>query len=186
VTEPICVIFVGSTRPSDEWLRTQAKPLRVQPGRVRKALLWLKTHNRWYKDIIINEGLLNSLPGESTLPIHIEHVLPNQINESLTAGYDQSANGPDESHETGVTFESIVIADVDGDATVNELRAAAMCHIQKGGGYMEISHEANPVNKFFNPSMFPMIYPTLYPYGIGGFEDHRHATPVSMKRHVKH
>ncbi|KAJ3803550.1 hypothetical protein F5876DRAFT_54336, partial [Lentinula aff. lateritia] len=121
LSEPICIIFVESTQPSNEWLRAQAKPLTVQPGRVRRALLWLKTHNRWYKDIIINKDLLNSLPKESTLPVHIEHVLPDQINESLTASYDQSANGPAELHETGITFESIVIADVDGDTTVNEL-----------------------------------------------------------------
>lgn len=31
-----------------------------------------------------------------------------------------------------------------------------------------------------------MIYPTLFPYGKGGFEDQLQRVPISMKRHVKH
>ena len=31
-----------------------------------------------------------------------------------------------------------------------------------------------------------MIYPTLFPYGIGGFENIQRTTWVSMKWHVKH
>ncbi|KAJ3927516.1 MAG: hypothetical protein NXY57DRAFT_874506, partial [Lentinula lateritia] len=62
LSNPICVIFVGSSHPSDEWLRSQAKPLTMQPGKVRAALMWLKLHNKWYKDIVINEDLLGSLP----------------------------------------------------------------------------------------------------------------------------
>ncbi|KAH7871985.1 uncharacterized protein C8R40DRAFT_1162343 [Lentinula edodes] len=185
LSQPICVIFVGSSRPSDDWLRTQAKPLTVRPARVREALVWLKAHNRWYKDVIINEEVLGALPDESSLPVHIEHVVPEEINESLTNGYDQNEKSQSDLHESCLTFESVVVADVDGNATVNELRAAAMRHIKKGGSYVEISHESNPVNEFFNPSMFPMIYPTLFPYGIGGFEDYRRSCPVSMKRHVK-
>ncbi|KAJ4473211.1 hypothetical protein C8R41DRAFT_707921, partial [Lentinula lateritia] len=185
LSQPICVIFVGSSRPTDDWLREQAKPLTVRPGKVRAALVWLKAHNKWYKDIVINEDLLDSLPEESTLPVHIEHVIPEDINKSLTTGYDQNAKTPCNEQESHLTFESVVIANVDGHATVNELRAATMRHIKQGGSCAEISHGTDPVNEFFNPSMFPMIYPSLFPYGIGGFEDHRRSCPVSMKRHVK-
>ncbi|KAJ3878160.1 hypothetical protein F5879DRAFT_1074400, partial [Lentinula edodes] len=188
LSNPICVIFVGSSHPSDEWLRNQAKPLTIRPDKVRAALMWLKLHNKWYKDIVINEDLLGSLPEVSSLPVHIEHVRPDDVNESLTDGYDHSVKTSVDQQEKEYiepTFESVVIADVDGNATVNELRAAAMRHIKKGGSYVEIPHGASPVNEFFNPSLFPMIYPTLFPYGIGGFEDHRREYPVSMKRHVK-
>ncbi|THU77286.1 hypothetical protein K435DRAFT_558194, partial [Dendrothele bispora CBS 962.96] len=37
---PIGIIFVGP--PSPEWLRTKAAPLAIRPGKVRKALEWLK------------------------------------------------------------------------------------------------------------------------------------------------
>ncbi|KAJ7887453.1 hypothetical protein B0H13DRAFT_1554651, partial [Mycena leptocephala] len=51
ITAPVCVLFVGSSAPTPEWLREHAKPLAVNAGRVRKALLWLKQHNPLYRDI---------------------------------------------------------------------------------------------------------------------------------------
>jgi hypothetical protein len=38
-------------------------------------------------------------------------------------------------------FQNVVIADVDGHAPSNELRAAAFRHIKKGGGYIQIPHD---------------------------------------------
>lgn len=58
---------------------------------------------------------------------------------------------------------------------------------KKGGGYVQIPHEKEPENEFRKDSLlFPMIYPTLFPYGIGGPDDHRRTAPLSLKRHVKH
>ncbi|KAJ3846254.1 hypothetical protein EV368DRAFT_53047 [Lentinula lateritia] len=181
LSQPVCVIFVVSSRPSDEWLRQKVRPLTVQPAKVwAAALMWLNMYNKWYKD------LLQSLPEEFSLPVHIEHVVPDNLDESLTTSYDQTSKNPGDSQGTSPMFKSILIADVNGNATVNELRAAAMCHIKKGSSYAEILHKVHPVNEFFNPSMFPMSYPTLFPFGIGGFEDHCRACPLLMKRHIKH
>ncbi|KAJ4472843.1 hypothetical protein C8J55DRAFT_408743, partial [Lentinula edodes] len=192
LTAPICVIFVGSSQPSDEWLRTKAKPLTARPKVVRDALIWLKAHNKWYKDIEINYSLLHSLPDDFVLPVHVERVEAVNSNDNLTSGYVPSdspvkdapiASASDED----IIFENVVIADVDANATINELRAAAMRHIKSNGGsYVEIPHESAPMNEFFNPSLFPMIYPTLFPYGIGGFEDYHRSESVSLKRHVKY
>ncbi|KAJ4464233.1 hypothetical protein C8J55DRAFT_411738, partial [Lentinula edodes] len=191
---PICVIFVGSSRPSDEWLRTKAKPLTARPKIVRDALIWLKAHNKWYKDIEIDFQLLNTLPDDFVLPVHVECVDSGKADDILTSGYDpttehstrlQTNDCTEEVNE--IVFESVVIADIDANASINELRAAAMRHIKfKGGSYVEIPHDSEPMNEFFNPSLFPMIYPTLFPYGIGGFEDYCRVERVSLKRHVKY
>ncbi|KAJ4477729.1 hypothetical protein C8J55DRAFT_396066, partial [Lentinula edodes] len=196
LTAPICVIFVGSSRPSQEWLRNKAKPLTARPKVVRDALIWLKGHNKWYRDITIDFDFLSNLPEEFVLPVHVECVESGESNENLTSGYDPtrtlSSSAVVESetsccHDEEVVFKSVVIADVDANATMNELRAAAMRHIKfKGGSYIEIPHDTEPMNEFFNPSLFPMIYPTLFPYGIGGFEDYSRSEPVSLKRHVKY
>lgn len=74
-------------------------------------------------------------------------------------------------NDTTLPFESVVITDVSGQASPNEMRAAALQHVKCGGGYIQISHNSKPVNEFFNVELFLMIYPTLFPYGIGGFED---------------
>lgn len=57
---------------------------------------------------------------------------------------------------------------------------------QKGSGYLQISHEANPINEFSNADLFPMIYPTLYLYGLCSSEDCVHQAPLLLKSHVKH
>ncbi len=63
-----------------------------------------------------------------------------------------------DSASTCIPFQNVVITDVDANASSNELRAAAIRHIKKkGGGYIQIPHDPSPVNKFFNPELFPMI-----------------------------
>ncbi|THU77749.1 hypothetical protein K435DRAFT_586584, partial [Dendrothele bispora CBS 962.96] len=194
ISSPICVLFIGSQPPSREWLRTKAKPLTVRPSVVRRTLQWLKLHNRLYKDIEINNQVLNNLPENYVLPVHIEHIPANNSLDTLTSRYD-SISEPDRSTEpvsgdasanAQVPFESVVITDVDGNASANELRAAAMSHVKKGGAYVQVAHEPVPANEFYNADLFPMIYPTLFPYGVGGFENSKRSSPISFKRHVKH
>ncbi len=191
IITPICVLFVGSSPPTTDWLRDKAKPLCVRREKVRSALLWLKENNYLYADVTINHDVLNSLEDEQILPFHIEHIIPSDATETVTDRYDRQ-NEPDEissefeSGTNSIPFQNIVITDIDGHSPSHELRAAALCHIKHGSGYLQIPHDPKPVNEFFNPKLFPMIYPTLFPYGIGGFEDRSRRTPISMKRHVKH
>ncbi|KAJ6549448.1 hypothetical protein DFH09DRAFT_1320193 [Mycena vulgaris] len=42
IITPICVIFVGSSPPTPEWLKTKASPSIVRKERVLNALSWLK------------------------------------------------------------------------------------------------------------------------------------------------
>jgi hypothetical protein len=80
-----------------------------------------------------------------------------------------------------IPFQNIVITDVDGHAPSHELRAAAVRHVKrKGGGYIQVPHDPEPVNEFFNPELFPRIYPTLFPYGIGGPENPKFQAPLSF------
>ncbi|KAJ3836596.1 hypothetical protein F5878DRAFT_653029 [Lentinula raphanica] len=189
---PICVVFVGSQPPSKDWLRTKAKPLTIRPKVVRNALNWLHGHNQFYDDIQINNEVLDNMPDEFLLPVHIEHVLPNSALDSVTSGYCPNVERSSELESTfsgynpTVTFDKVVITDVDATATSNQLRAAALRHIHNNGAFIQIPHEPKPANEFMNPALFPMIYPTLFPYGLGGFENPSQSVHVSLKRHVKH
>ena len=188
VVTPICVLFVGSSSPTREWLRTKAKPLCVRREKVRAALLWLKQHNPLYTNITIDFDVINSLEDEQIPPFHIEHVMPNDAVDSLTSRYDMNAFEGDLPNEIcDLPFQNVVITDVDAHAPSHELRAAALRHIKdKKGGYIQIPHDPKPVNEFFNPELLPRIYPTLFPYGIGGPEDPQRNQPLSFIRHVKH
>ena len=157
----------------------------------REALVWLKQHNSLYKNVSIDHDRLNSLPSDKILPFHIQHILPDDAQDTLTSRYDADmsleSNVLDTEQNTNIPFQNVVITDIDSHAPANELRAAAVRHIkEKGGAYFQIPHDPAPVNEFFNPRLFPSMYPTLFPYGIGGFEDKHRNVRVSFKRHVKH
>ena len=113
----------------------KAKPLAVRREKVRAALLWLKKHNPHYKNVLINESILSSLPPEYTLPVHVEHVLPSDDRDVLTACYDgtgavmSDTTSKDQSTHTAenfepkvdIPFQNVVITDADGNAPSNEL-----------------------------------------------------------------
>ena len=173
ITSLVCVLFIGSTKPSLEWLHKKARPLAVRANKVRAALIWLKQNNTLYRNISLNETVLQSLPSDGVLPFHIEHVPSMASQESLTSTYDnlrESSNVPNESDH--ISFEKIMIADVEGHVTSSDLRIAALKHVQKKpGGFLTIPHGSQPEVEFGNPTLFPKMYPTLFPYGVGGIED---------------
>ncbi len=189
VCTPICVVFIGSQRPTEEWLRHHAKPLIVRRERVRSALIWLKSHNDLYRDVIVDNASLNTFPENNILPVHIEVVNNTDAGDILTSRYDAQASptSTDTTLINETTFDSVVVTDLNSNATVNQMRAAAVKHMKvKGGDFLQIPHAQAPANEFYNPHLLPMIYPTLFPYGQGGFEDLRRVTPLSFKRQVKH
>ncbi|EEB91564.1 hypothetical protein MPER_10053, partial [Moniliophthora perniciosa FA553] len=178
LSSPIAVIFVGKVKPSDEWLKTKARPLYVRSAKVRQALVWLKAHNPQYSDIEIDHGLLDRMPSEFILPVHIEVVPPSQGVDILTSRYDNQSENENHMRDD---------SNVDLNANLFDLKSAAIKHVkEKGLGYFEHAHGPEPVNEFYNPDLFPMMYPTLFPYGIGGLEDARRSVPVSIQRHFKH
>jgi uncharacterized protein DUF6570 len=73
ILTPVCVLFIGSTPPTTEWLREKAKPLCVRREKVRAALKWLKINNPLYRDVTINDSVLNEFEDIEFLPFHVEH-----------------------------------------------------------------------------------------------------------------
>lgn len=51
---------------------------------------------------------------------------------------------------------------------------------------MFLKYERNAIVEYNNPDLFPGMFPTLFPLGIGGFEDSRRQIPVSLESHAKH
>ncbi|KAJ7168749.1 hypothetical protein C8R46DRAFT_1162979 [Mycena filopes] len=203
IITPVCVIFVGSSPPTAEWLRSKATPLIVRKEKVVNALNWLKAHNHLYAEVPINHDVLDALPPESILPFHIQHVLPSSGIDLATSTYvpgsavrsEPPATPRDVAPENAdsalapparprVPFQTVVVADVDGNAPSATLRSAALNHMhQAGSNYIEIPHDKDPVNEFNNPRLFPMMYPTLFPYGLGGLEDKARVSLLGFKRH---
>ncbi|KZV60817.1 hypothetical protein PENSPDRAFT_678724 [Peniophora sp. CONT] len=190
IITPICVLFIGSSPPSQEWLLKHAKPLAVRREKVRAALEWLVVNNPLYEHVRIDHAVLDGLNDEQILPYHIQHIPNSAAQDSLTARYDGIDTLLDDATLTpetveSIPFQSVVITDVDGTACSNELRAAALKHVkEKGGAYIQIPHDPTPANEFNDPLLFPKIYPSLFPYGLAGFQDSSRLAALSMKQHT--
>ncbi|KZO89457.1 hypothetical protein CALVIDRAFT_454436, partial [Calocera viscosa TUFC12733] len=185
LADMICVIFVGANPPTREWLIKHARPLVVRRQKVMTALAWLRANNPLYSDVRVDESALDGLAEEDILPFHVEHRQhPDAAMEMLTSRYDAYAGASLAAEEQQ---GAVVVADVTGEASLPELRAAAIRHLrQKGGGFIQLPHGWQPMNTFYAPELLPMTYPTLFPYGLGGLEDRRRRTPLSFARHVTH
>jgi len=192
VVHPICVIFVGPTMPSKSWLKDKAYPLVVRREVVKRNLIWLKAHNPLYKDINIDENRLQELPTEGLLDYNIEYIPSSAHLEALESRYDANPSEgntddtPPPDEQSKIEFSNVVITDIDAHAPANDLKSAALRHFKQGGGFLAVPHEPVPVNEFFNPNLLPMLYPTLFPYGIGGVEDRRRTVTISFENHIRH
>ena len=154
-------------------------------GEGSKSSRMVEENNPLYKDVEISEERLESLPLDDVLPYNVEQVADNDAQAALVSRYDNVDAEPDPA-PSNTHFESVVVADVDAHTPVNQLRAAAVCHAKtKGRPFVQLGHGLNPVNEFFNVDLFPTLYPTLFPYGCGGFEDRGRSKLISLKEHVK-
>ncbi|KAG1891952.1 hypothetical protein F4604DRAFT_1510509, partial [Suillus subluteus] len=187
VLMPICVLFVGSSPPTREWLRKHATLLIVCREKVRDALLWLKDNNKHYRDVTVDHENIDLLSESDIVPVHVEHLQTSEQHESLTSWYDGIGDFPVDAEWMEGIFNKVVIMDVDLNAPAHELRAAAMKHMKsKQGEFIQLPHGKWPVNELSNPVLFPLMYLSLFPYGIGGFEDPSRKEKLSLKCHIKH
>ncbi|KAJ6573403.1 hypothetical protein DFH09DRAFT_1246733 [Mycena vulgaris] len=138
IITPICVIFIGSSPPRTRVVAEEGEPTRSPEG----------------------EGQ----PAETLLPFHVQHII-----DSTTSTYVPGSAAPPPTAESPsfpdlTEFQNVVVTDVNGSAPSNDPRAAALKHMHKSGSnYIELPHDRKPANEFKNPTLFPMMFPTLFP-----------------------
>jgi hypothetical protein len=193
ILQYVCIMIIGSEIPDSEWLQRYGTPLYIRANKIRAALAWLKAHNHLYRDVQINEESIASLPPDGVLlPFHIEMLKADEKREAVTSRYDGQPERKDddstnEDESANMPFKSIVIADVGNNASARELTAAALKHVRrKKEGFVVLPHDARFANEFDNPALFPSCYPTLFPYGVAGFEESSRNFTVGFHSHVKH
>ena len=148
----------------------------------------VEKNNALYHNILLNESVLSSLPENDILPFHVEYMESSYNQHSLTSTYDNVRTINHEANQSPeIPFERLVISDVEGHITSGDLQLAAINHVRKNhGAFLTVPHGGVPENEFDNPSLFPKMFPTLFPYGVGGFEDGNRKYKISFKCHVKH
>ena len=62
--------------------------------------------------------------------------------------------------------------------------ALAIKHIQEGGSVLAYGHDSNPESIYANPKLYPGMFPWLFPYGLGGFDNTFMQDPVKRLKHT--
>ncbi|KIY62696.1 hypothetical protein CYLTODRAFT_361082, partial [Cylindrobasidium torrendii FP15055 ss-10] len=171
------VFFSGPKAPTlQEWKRL---PLLVRPSVVMKALNWLRLNNDGYADIDISHENLRTYPTEEP-PIGVFYKC-TLTDESATV--DPAVN--DEKHadteETPFIVHGMIGTQLE-TMTFEAMKAKAMSWFDKGGGVLAIGQEQQPQSMYNNPSLYPLMFPWLFPYGRGGLGSSSH---LNESEHIK-
>lgn len=69
--------------------------------------------------------------------------------------------------------------------TTEQLKSLAFNHMENNGFALGIGHAAEPESIFNNPDLYPLAFPWLFPYGLGGVKNDKQIH-VSESTRIKH
>ncbi|KAE8250215.1 hypothetical protein A4X13_0g4891 [Tilletia indica] len=188
-------IVIGPRKPRTQDLRNVFK---VRRNKVRDLLLYLREHCKGYPDFSFDEDALGSLPDDDVPELIMRHVIYESNNEvpSLfareTAGLDVHpavlGEDEDEDPQARTFLEHHGLLDINGISVPAHSRSASALANATGTERPDliIRHGATFVEDYNNPELFPGMFPTLFPWGTGGFEQKPRRVPLSFGRQAKY
>ena len=184
LSEVLAILFTGPCEPVEsDFKRT---PLLIRKSYVLRALMWLRDNHSQYTDLIISHENLESYP-EAEPPVtwfhqHGDGSAPSEclaINErDDDRGVD---DGPCSFAMHGLTADEIHVDSYDTRV------ADALTYLRNGRHVLGYGHATQPETMFHNSKMYPGMFPWLFPYGYGGFENEqivRHVPHLTQVRHL--
>ena len=143
------------------------KDVIVRKRHVERALKWLILNNPQYKNVVINENALNSLPEHSAPGDLMTVQLNEEVNNDLLdeeAGQDVSDFGPNTDAENIVYDEHSDMSTFLPVASSQQQEIeAAQQQLTQAMDWPSIGNE--PLNEFTTPFLATMAFPTLFPDG---------------------
>jgi hypothetical protein len=193
ITSILTIVFVG---PGKFDPKRMGPMLKVQKEKVWNFLMWLKSNNKLYRNMEINCSLMDLYPDDGILPgiedriIHDSKTDPSVLFNKETAGFTPHlASLVNEGSVHSIILESMGMSDPEcSHIQGHTFTASALQNLVPRNS--SLPDLANPhgdvVCKYDNPDLFPGMYPTLFPFGIGGFDDHERATPVGFQAQAEY
>ncbi|KAH9884317.1 hypothetical protein C8Q73DRAFT_661138, partial [Cubamyces lactineus] len=69
--------------------------------------------------------------------------------------------------------------------TYSQRLAFAVRYFKEGGSALAVGHHSRPETMYHNESLYPGMYPWLFPYGVGGFENARIVRRLDRVPHLR-
>ena len=180
----IAIIFTGPAPPTDDDFKRM--PMLVRRKKVYEALSWLKLNHRDYADLQISLDNLMAYP-ENMPPVVIDYRKSTGERPIESCSLDDS--GMDDGTINGIC--PLTVHGITGqnytELPMHALKALAIQHLQQGGRIMAIDRDMNPETLWNNVQLYPMIFPWLFPYGLGGIglKDHKNKiSDIVRKRNM--
>ncbi|KAJ7484496.1 hypothetical protein FB451DRAFT_1028110 [Mycena latifolia] len=177
-------------------------PFLVCRGRILRALNWLKANNPLYNDITIDLAALAEYPedDDSCVPFPIQYQTTNETIRGQNATYTghridttEAIFAENSDIDAQIPFSLSGRFDVDNtEIALNTRKIEALRLLKAGGSFVKSSSTAETLSTRNSPNVYGMLWPTLFPYGVGMFDDpvrlHKELglKPITLKSHVKH
>ena len=179
----LSVVFIGPSKFKPEHLGNM---YRVRKSKVWNFLQWLKTHNRLYADVLLDERAINLYPDDGYLPgideavIHDERAKGEEMSKEETAGISEhpaelfnDVSGESGTEPPRTMIEKTGVADPECDQVPGRLfTSAALKNLVSDDSELPdlVLHRGSAaVPEYGNPDLLTGMYPTLFPAGTGGF-----------------
>ncbi|KAJ7128757.1 hypothetical protein C8R43DRAFT_830961, partial [Mycena crocata] len=162
-------------------------------------LEWLKQNNRLYHDVVIDLTALAEYPENGCVPFPVQWQRLNETIRSQSATY--SGHGIDTTEaifaaQTDETNAQIPISvsgtfDVEKtEKTLNSRKLQALQLLKAGSTFTKTLTTSDTLSTRNNPNVYGILWPTLFPYGVGMFDDPFRLDlalkPIPLKLHVQH
>ncbi|KAG8912353.1 hypothetical protein FRC01_005141, partial [Tulasnella sp. 417] len=196
----LSVVFVGPGPLKDSALKSI---FRVRKAKIWDFLLWLKDNNSLYRTRLLSLENLSlyadddSVPGLRDAVIVDSDLSSQETFEEETAGLEEhpasmlSNDGvSDDSSTPKIFVEAMGVSDPEGDKIAGRTYTASALRnlVRKDGEQPDliISRGSAPIGEYKNHDLFPGMFPTLDPFGSGGFEDPLRPFPISFLKHAEY
>jgi hypothetical protein len=164
--EVLAFIFTGPCRPTPEDL--ERTPLLVRRHKVANALKWLRLNHINYFDLDIAYDNLEAYPENGPPVIIAYRNAKNNKEPEATSAFDNEDEDGVESGPCPFVVNGVIGEQLES-LTLEAMIAKAAKHLREDeGGVLAISHDDKPQSIYHNPQLYPMMFPCLFPYGLGG------------------
>jgi hypothetical protein len=165
IDEVLAFIFTGPCKPTTEDLKRT--PLLVRRKKVGTALEWLKLNHIDYYDLDIDYDSLGAYPENGPPVVVAYRQSENSRNPEAISAFDCDDEDGVEDGPCPFVVHGITGTELE-TASPKTLIAKAIAHLKGNGKVLAIGHDEKPQSLYNNPQLYPMMFPHLFPYGLGG------------------
>ncbi|OCH84228.1 hypothetical protein OBBRIDRAFT_741939 [Obba rivulosa] len=181
--ECLAIMFIGASPPSPaDFKRT---PLLMRHAVVLSALRWLKLKHIEYSDVVISLNNLYEYPADVP-PVYVMY----QPGDGEAPAPAQSVHEEDQECGSKDGLCLFIVHGLTGADLAHMSHhakiATALHYFENGGKVVGLDRGSDPTFIYHNPALFPRMFPWLFSYGLGGFENNKLRTGLSRTAHQKH